>query len=137
MILENVITKLKLMRRVRANSTRNELKLIFYLIQFSINKKNRKLDFSVTLDRVVYCLVDLESLLIISPRYEDWIWEYLTPKNGDVFVDVGAHIGKYSLGIAKKVGPDGHVFSVEVDPENYAALSAGVRAQPLRKCYVI
>lgn len=41
---------------------------------------------------------------------------------GDVFVDVGAHIGFYTLIGAHSVGNSGHVFSFEADPLNYSCL---------------
>lgn len=37
-------------------------------------------------------------------------------------VDVGAHVGYYSLLAAKKVGPTGHVFAFEPEPMNYDLL---------------
>jgi FkbM family methyltransferase len=37
-------------------------------------------------------------------------------KRGDVFIDVGAHIGKYALRGAKIVGNEGMVLAVEPHP---------------------
>lgn len=37
-------------------------------------------------------------------------------KPGDVFVDVGANIGHFTLTAARKVGPKGHVYAVEATP---------------------
>ena len=45
---------------------------------------------------------------------------------GDTFVDVGAHIGLYSLFAAARVGPHGRVVALEADPENAARLRANV-----------
>lgn len=36
---------------------------------------------------------------------------------GDVMIDVGAHIGWYTLNAAQKVGSKGHVFAFEPNPE--------------------
>lgn len=41
---------------------------------------------------------------------------------GDVFLDVGAHIGFYSLIASKVVGTDGKVLAIEADPYNYERL---------------
>ena len=41
---------------------------------------------------------------------------------GDHFVDIGAHVGYFSLFSASLVGPEGRVFSFEPDPRNYAQL---------------
>lgn len=41
---------------------------------------------------------------------------------GDCFVDVGAHVGYFSLLAASLVGPAGRVFSFEPEPGNFADL---------------
>lgn len=43
-------------------------------------------------------------------------------KPGDAFIDVGAHIGFFTLIGARLVGPEGHVVAIEPDPANMAAL---------------
>ena len=62
---------------------------------------------------------------------EDGIWEpyetslllrFLHP--GDVFVDVGANIGYFSVLAASVVGEQGAVFAFEPDPNNYRLLCA-------------
>ena len=44
-------------------------------------------------------------------------------KDGDTFVDIGAHIGSHSLTAAQTVGPTGHVIAFEPLPANLAFLS--------------
>jgi len=44
--------------------------------------------------------VDEEALHIVLPSFERWI-EKMKVKTGDVFVDIGAHIGKYSMKFSK------------------------------------
>lgn len=46
---------------------------------------------------------------------------------GQTFVDVGAHIGLYTLRAARRVGTAGHVFSFEPAPENFRALEFNIR----------
>lgn len=41
---------------------------------------------------------------------------------GDVFIDIGAHIGFYSLFAATVTGPSGRVISCEPEPNNFADL---------------
>jgi FkbM family methyltransferase len=43
-------------------------------------------------------------------------------KAGDVFVDVGANIGYFTIIAASLVGKQGHVYAFEPDPENYRLL---------------
>jgi FkbM family methyltransferase len=47
-------------------------------------------------------------------------------KPGQVFVDLGANVGYYTLIAAKLVGPKGTVIAVEADPDNYAALKRNI-----------
>jgi FkbM family methyltransferase len=45
---------------------------------------------------------------------------------GGCFVDVGAHIGYFTLAAAKKVGPDGRVIALEPTPSSAAVLRRNV-----------
>lgn len=42
------------------------------------------------------------------------------------FVDIGAHIGKYTIPLGRKLGNLGNVIAVEPDPNNFKLLSANV-----------
>ena len=48
-------------------------------------------------------------------------------KAGDVVLDIGAHIGYYTLIFAKLVGSSGKVFAFEPEPQNFALLQNNVR----------
>lgn len=123
--------KLKLARRVKACNVIDEIKLIFTVIKFSLNNRNSNIETVVDVDGIKYKLVDVESLIILSPRYEEWMWKYLTPKEGDYFVDVGAHVGKYALRVAKIVGDDGKVIAIEPELESFRALVKGIMVNKL------
>ena len=47
-------------------------------------------------------------------------------KPGDVFVDVGANIGHFTLAAARKVGANGHVYAVEATPPTMERLTRHV-----------
>ena len=47
---------------------------------------------------------------------------------GDTFVDIGAHIGYYSLEAAPLVGPGGRVIAIEPNPETVRRLRDNIRA---------
>ncbi len=91
----------------------------------------------VNMDGIDYVLRDYESFIIVGPRFERWIWKHLKPRKGETFVDVGAHIGKYALHVAKIVGESGQVVAVEADPENFKALRKGVRLNGLNNVRVL
>jgi FkbM family methyltransferase len=122
--------KLKLIERVRATNFLDEIMLLFYMMRYTLLGGNFPLKMVVEVDGVRYRLVDLESLFI-SPRYEAHVMSYIKPVAGDVFVDIGAHVGKYSLQIAKIVGDRGKVIAIEPDPENFKALVEGIRMNKL------
>jgi FkbM family methyltransferase len=71
--------------------------------------------------------------MISSTLRRDRCWEpyetALTLKHlqpGEVYVDVGANIGYYTLVAAQRVGVQGKVFAYEPDPDNFALLEANV-----------
>ncbi len=48
-------------------------------------------------------------------------------KPGDHVIDLGANIGYYTLMFARAVGPSGHVYAFEPEPENFRILSHNIR----------
>jgi len=119
--------------------------ILYDLLPRTITSKIQKLDglknwdISVLTDKTIldikgdtFNALDPESLCILSPKYESWMWEYLKNiKQGDVFVDVGAHIGKYTIPIAKRVGKNGLVIAIEADPENFDKLLKNISLNEL------
>lgn len=55
-----------------------------------------------------------------EPEVTEFIKQNLRP--GQVFIDVGAHVGYYSLLASRLVGENGKVFAFEPDPENFEVL---------------
>ena len=51
---------------------------------------------------------------------------------GDVCLDIGAHVGYYTLLASRLVGPEGHVYAFEPSPESYPRLRANVDLNGLR-----
>lgn len=77
-----------------------------------------KLDMSDRLHRKIYFnLYDMQEVRQLL--------EFI-PQNG-VCLDVGAHVGFYTLHFAKRVGSGGSVFAFEPDPRNFARLSENAR----------
>lgn len=67
--------------------------------------------------------------LVLTGQHEQWetpiFSGFLAP--GMTVVDVGAHVGYYTLLAAKLVGPTGRVYAFEPNPENYALLTQNLR----------
>ncbi len=69
---------------------------------------------------------------IVNPNHEAELVRRIERRlarapNGDaVFVDVGAHIGKYTILAARLLGSGGRVVAIEPDPSNFAALTTNV-----------
>jgi FkbM family methyltransferase len=56
---------------------------------------------------------------------------------GDVFVDVGAHVGWFTTIAAPRVGPGGQVIACEPYPENAAALRTNLALNGLQNVLVV
>jgi FkbM family methyltransferase len=50
-----------------------------------------------------------------------------SPKAGDIVVDVGAHIGLYSIIGSKRVGSNGKVIAIEADSHNFKMLNHNIK----------
>ena len=78
----------------------------------------------------VYCPINKEDLIIMS-RHEDEIIHHFNTKQGDIVVDVGAHIGKYTIIASKRVGANGKVVAIEAHPGNYEMLNRNIKLNGL------
>lgn len=68
----------------------------------------------------------VDGWLLFGPQfYEDAKLEFLRGhlRPGATFVDLGAHIGLYSLIASRLVGPTGTVLALEADPSTYQQLT--------------
>lgn len=63
--------------------------------------------------------------LFFPQLYDFWEIKFLRKnlKKGDIFLDIGAHIGFYSLNASKLVGEEGKVLAIEADPHAYRQLT--------------
>jgi hypothetical protein len=72
----------------------------------------------VKVNDIWYIFTCVSDLLELVPEYErevfDKLFDVLRP--GSIFIDVGAHIGRYSFPIAKLVGENGLAIAIEPDP---------------------
>ena len=78
----------------------------------------------------VYCPINKEDFAIMS-RHEDEIIHQFNTKQGDIVVDVGAHMGKYTIIASKRVGENGKVIAIEAHPGNYEILNRNIELNGL------
>lgn len=83
-----------------------------------------------------YVLVDAESLRVVSPFFEVWMQSNLKVKQGETFLDIGAHVGKYSFQIAREVERS-LVICIEAHPDNFRALKRGIELNGFRNVIAI
>ena len=67
----------------------------------------------------------------MEKRSFEEIIKILKVRTNSVFIDVGAHIGRYSL-ILAKMFPNAKIIAVEPDPETYQALIRGIEANKIK-----
>jgi FkbM family methyltransferase len=77
-----------------------------------------------------YCRNNKEDFKTMVMR-EDEIIHHFDTKQGDIVVDVGAHIGKYTLIASKRVGENGKVIAIEAHPGNYEMLNRNIKLNGL------
>lgn len=58
-------------------------------------------------------------------------------KPGGTMIDIGAHIGYFTLMAARAAGPEGHVYAIEPDPANFAVLVENVRLNKYENVHLI
>jgi len=62
--------------------------------------------------------------------------EWIVPREGDVFLDVGAFVGWHTIRAARIVGPSGHIVSLEPDPKNRSQLEANLKLNDITNCTI-
>lgn len=93
------------------------------ILKYIVNrlKKIRKAfdrDVFIKNNGIIYnCGRVFENCTIVCSFFEDYIQKEFDINEG-IFIDVGAHIGKHSLYVAKRLDDKGKVFSIEANKEN-------------------
>jgi FkbM family methyltransferase len=70
--------------------------------------------------------------VLYEPHVRDCFNAYLKP--GDVYIDVGAHIGFHAVFAAHRVGKDGLIFAFEPDLINFQRLQRNLLQFPWARC---
>jgi FkbM family methyltransferase len=81
-------------------------------------------------DYEFYCRINKDDFKIMT-IHEDDIIKRFTPKEGDIVVDIGAHIGLYTIISSKRVGANGKVVAIEAHPGNFEMLNSNIKLNQL------
>ena len=65
--------------------------------------------------------------LFIMTIHEDDMLQLFNPREGDIVVDVGAYVGRYTLTSSRRVGEYGKVVAIEGDPSHFAMLNKNLK----------
>jgi FkbM family methyltransferase len=77
-----------------------------------------------------YCRVNNEDFTFMT-GHEEEILKHFRPESGDIVLDIGAHIGHYTIIASKRVGPKGKVIAIEADPSNFEMLNKNIKLNNL------
>jgi FkbM family methyltransferase len=66
-------------------------------------------------------------IIDFAPGREDDIIGYFNPAEGNVVIDVGAHVGRYTILGLKLVGKSGKVIAIEAHPGNFQLLKRNLQ----------
>jgi len=72
-----------------------------------------------------------DDMYFLKPKYEEKYLDFFYPKKGDVVLDVGSHVGKYTIYAGKLVGKKGKVIAIEANPYNYQQLLRNIKLNNL------
>lgn len=79
-----------------------------------------------------FVIPDYHATSVLDPSSEAWFWKYVpTVKEGSVIIDIGAHIGKYSVILGKMIGSKGLVVAIEPHPLNFLFLLLNIHINNL------
>ena len=74
---------------------------------------------------------------MIMTIHEDDILQLFRPTKGDIVVDLGAYLGRYTLTSSNLVGENGRVVAIEGDPSHYEMLDKNLKLNKVSNvtCY--
>jgi len=125
----NILTYLDILKE-----SRNKYEIIKYLFKRIVGIR-AKFDKDVILKSnglLFNCGRIMENCTVACSAFESDLFNGIELRPG-IFIDVGAHIGKHSLNVAKKYGESINVVSIEAAPETFRLLKNNIELNaPLR-----
>ena len=103
----------------------------FFHRRAAAGSKNGLLKFKAPIyDYEFFCRANKDDFKLMTV-HEDEIINKFTPESGDIVIDVGAHIGLYTIIGSRRVGLRGKVISLEPHPDNYNILKRNIELNHL------
>lgn len=78
----------------------------------------------------IHCPLNKEDFIVMT-KHEDEMLDLFAPELGDIVVDVGAHMGRYTIPSARRVGEYGRVVAIEAHPGNFRLLDHNIKLNRL------
>lgn len=78
-----------------------------------------------------YCRKGTNDIHILCEAYELKVTKYLETIKGGLFIDIGSHVGRYTIIAGRQMGSRGKVLSIEPEPRNFAALERNLQLNHL------
>jgi FkbM family methyltransferase len=99
------------------------------LRKFGINKATAE-TFIPKYDYKILCPLNEVDYISLVSREEE-ILQRFNPQEGDIVIDIGAHLGRYSIIGSKKVKSQGKVISIEANPNVFNLLCDNIKLNEL------
>jgi FkbM family methyltransferase len=112
------------------NTVRSRIGRFDVFLKYAVNSLCKNI--IVKIGDCIYAVRDLMGLEIVSYSFEPHMRKHFTICRGGVFLDVGAHVGKYSVAASKIVGSEGLVVAMEPSPENFRVLKQNIKLNDLK-----
>ena len=87
-------------------------------------------------DYRIHCPLNKEDFIVMT-KHEEQILGLFRPPEGDTVVDIGAHMGRYTIPSSKSVGMSGKVVAIEAHPYNFRILQHNLRLNKLKNVSVL
>jgi len=82
-------------------------------------------------DYRIHCPLNKEDFIVMT-KHEEEIIGLFSPEKGNTVVDVGAHMGRYTITSSKSVGASGLVIAFEAHPYNFRILQHNLKLNKLK-----
>jgi len=119
-----------ILRLIRLTLSKLKISWSTFFALFPVLRKIRILVILPDGCKILWPLYDYGTGTIIHEIYRSRLYELIQtykPTRNYVIIDVGSHIGTYSLKSSKAVGNTGRVFAIEPNPRNYSLLLKDIK----------